>query len=76
VAGAGLLAWLAGFVVPGAPGGLGVREAALLWLLAGQMDASQAGSVAVIMRVATTFADGLFAASSAWLLAERRPSGI
>lgn len=76
VMGAGLLAWLAGFLVPGAPGGLGVREAALLWLLAGQMDASQAGSLAVTLRVATTFADGLFAVSSAWLLAERRFAGV
>lgn len=33
VAGAYVLAWLAGLVTPGAPAGVGVREAVLYWLL-------------------------------------------
>lgn len=32
VAGSGVAAWIAGFVVPGSPGGLGVREAAMVLL--------------------------------------------
>jgi len=35
IAGAYVLAWLAGLVTPGAPAGIGVREAVLLFLLAG-----------------------------------------
>jgi uncharacterized membrane protein YbhN (UPF0104 family) len=35
VAGAYVLAWLAGLVTPGAPAGIGVREAVLLFLLGG-----------------------------------------
>ncbi len=64
------LAWLSGYVVPGASGGLGIREATLLVLLG---DNPNALFVALGMRVITTLGDILwFAASS--LLAQLQPT--
>ena len=55
------LAWLLGFIVPGAPGGIGIREAILLLLLPSIMIVSKeivlAG--ALIYRVITIFGEGL-----------------
>jgi hypothetical protein len=48
------LAWLCGYVVPGASAGIGVREAVLLLLLG---EDSAALFVAVGMRVVTTLGD-------------------
>jgi hypothetical protein len=61
------IAWLVGFAVPGASGGLGVREAVFLLLLE-QGPASAMGlQVAVSTRVITTLGDLLFfLASFAW----------
>jgi uncharacterized membrane protein YbhN (UPF0104 family) len=56
------LAWLCGYVVPGASGGFGIREATLLVLLG---DNPQGLFVSIGMRVITTLGDVLwFAASS------------
>ena len=57
VAGMFSLAWLAGFVVPGAPGGLGVREVAFVALVAPAIDAPTAALVAVALRIATIAGD-------------------
>lgn len=58
-----LLAWLAGFVVPGAPGGLGVRESVLVFLLSGS--AHDADAIALTlglgMRLVNTLGDALSA---------------
>jgi len=58
-----LLAWLAGFVVPGAPGGLGVRESVLVVLLS--MDSGDSERIALLlglgMRFVSTAGDALFA---------------
>jgi len=51
------LAWLCGFVIPGASGGLGVREAALLLVLGSNPAAL---FVALGMRLVTTLGDVLF----------------
>lgn len=61
LAAAFMLAWVAGFLVPVAPGGIGVREAALLALVAGAEGAALAGNFALLMRVVTTAGDGLLA---------------
>jgi len=56
------LAWLCGYVVPGASGGFGIREATLLVLLG---DNPQGLFVSIGMRVITTLGDVLwFVASS------------
>lgn len=63
-AGLFLLSWLAGFLVPVAPGGLGVREAALIALAGTQFpDASLLASV-LTLRIASVFGDVLFGAAA------------
>ena len=49
--------WLAGYVTLGAPGGIGVREAALLLLLGGALGEAETLVLAIGLRVATTFGD-------------------
>ncbi len=74
-----LLAWLAGFVVPGAPGGLGVREGVLVLLLAG--NAHDAGAVPVAlalglgMRFVNTLGDA-FCAALAYALSRARSASF
>jgi uncharacterized membrane protein YbhN (UPF0104 family) len=53
------LAWVVGFVTPGAPAGLGVREAVLLLLLAHGMGAANASLLILTLRIATTLGDML-----------------
>lgn len=60
VAGAVALSWLAGFILPGASAGLGVREATLFLLLSGSMGDATSLALAVLLRVATTLGDGVF----------------
>jgi glycosyltransferase 2 family protein len=52
-------AWVVGYVVPGAPGGLGVREAMMVVLLAPLTGEAVATGLAVSMRLTTLLGDGL-----------------
>ena len=52
-------AWLLGFVMPGAPAGLGIREVALLVGLAPLYGEPQAIAAAATLRVVTTSGDGI-----------------
>jgi uncharacterized membrane protein YbhN (UPF0104 family) len=61
--------WAAGFVVLGAPGGLGVREAAFVALAAGALGESQALLLIGLFRIVTFLGDSLlFAAGGALAL--------
>jgi uncharacterized membrane protein YbhN (UPF0104 family) len=51
------LSWVAGFVAPGAPAGLGVREGVMAALLAPTLDGTTALGIIVAFRVATTLGD-------------------
>jgi len=51
------LAWVVGFVTPGAPGGLGVREGLMLLMLAPVYTAASAGVLVIALRIATTLGD-------------------
>jgi glycosyltransferase 2 family protein len=53
------LAWIAGFMVPGAPGGLGVREAILGAGLSSLVPPADAYAAAIGLRVVTIAGDGL-----------------
>lgn len=55
-----LLAWLAGFVVPIAPGGIGVREAALLAMAGPTVAAAPLLAVVLALRVSSIAGDLLF----------------
>ena len=57
-----LFAWTIGYVVPGAPGGVGVREATLLGLLASTTPAPGILAFVLATRFITTLGDALFAA--------------
>jgi hypothetical protein len=54
------LAWVAGFVVPGASAGLGVREAVLILTLERVLGAEASAAVALTLRLVTTGGDGIF----------------
>jgi len=53
------VAWVAGFLTPGAPAGLGIREAILLEVLGPIYGPGVAVGLAVFLRAVTTLADGL-----------------
>ncbi len=55
-----LLAWLAGFVAPVAPGGIGVREAALLALAGSSIPAAASLAAVLALRVASIGGDLIF----------------
>ena len=58
-------AWLCGFVVPGAPGGLGIRESVLVLLLSQALGSETALLVALAYRGVTISGDGIAALSGA-----------
>ena len=62
------LAWLAGTLTPGAPGGLGVREAVLTLLLAPRLGPAHASALALSLRGLTVGGD-LLTALAGWLAA-------
>lgn len=70
------LAWVIGFLAPGAPAGLGVREGLMLGLLQFSYSAPDALLLVIALRLATTLGDILcfFAGSGALFLAGRRAS--
>ncbi|HYN32974.1 MAG TPA: hypothetical protein VES40_10130, partial [Ilumatobacteraceae bacterium] len=58
------VSWIAGFVIIGLPGGLGVREAVFISMMTAPLGAGVAVSVAVISRVVSVAVDLLGAAIS------------
>lgn len=70
--GAYVVAWLVGFVAVYAPGGLGVREAVLVGLLAGRLGASDALVVAAVSRAVLTLVDLVLAGVGVVLLGRLR----
>ena len=72
-AGAFALAWLAGFLTPGAPAGIGVRESVLLLILTPFAGAGPVLLLAALARVVTILGD-TFLAAAASLMAGLTPS--
>lgn len=73
-------AWLSGFVVPGAPGGLGVREAVFTLLMGPVIGEPTALAVALLLRVVTVGGDVLHAAGAfaagTWLARRARNDAV
>jgi uncharacterized membrane protein YbhN (UPF0104 family) len=68
------LAWVLGFIVPGAPGGVGVREAVFVSIFSPFLGAGIASALAIGLRLVTTLSDvATFGLASAIPLAARRP---
>jgi uncharacterized membrane protein YbhN (UPF0104 family) len=62
------LAWGAGFLVPGAPAGLGVREATLLALLSPMVGTGPAVAIAILHRIISAVVDAIAAlVGYAWM---------
>ena len=51
------IAWLTGFVVPGAPGGIGVRETVIIFFIAPIIGEAQGVTVAIALRFVTLLGD-------------------
>lgn len=54
-----LFSWIIGFITPGAPGGIGIREAILVLMCGSFMDTNTIMLYAVTMRIISTFGDVL-----------------
>ncbi|MET1411845.1 hypothetical protein ABVF61_06240 [Roseibium sp. HPY-6] len=67
LAGAAVIAWLVGYLTPGAPGGLGTREAALVALLWSLNQEDAVLIAAALFRIVTTLGDVLLF-SVGWLV--------
>lgn len=59
VASANSLSWLAGYIVPGAPGGIGIREVVLVWLLETECLPELVMLAAVLLRICVIVGDFL-----------------
>lgn len=59
-----MLAWIAGFLIPLAPGGVGVRESALLLLASPIADTETILAFALVTRLVTTAGDAIFGLSA------------
>lgn len=71
LAGAGIVAWLVGYLTPGAPGGIGTREATLIALLSFLNQEDTVLIATAMFRVVTTLGDVLLFLGS-WLKEPRR----
>lgn len=60
IGGAFIVAWLAGFITPGAPAGIGVREGVLLYLLAGLAPETELLLLVLLSRLVSVLGDLLF----------------
>lgn len=70
--GAYVLAWLAGFITPGTPAGVGVREIVLLFLLRGQIEQADLLLAIVLGRVVTVIGDLLYFIMATFINKKRR----
>lgn len=57
VMGAAALSWFAGFVTPGAPGGIGVRETVFILIAGSVVGEERSLAVIILFRIVTTIAD-------------------
>lgn len=58
--GAYVVSWIAGFITPGAPGGIGVREVVLVSILSPSLQEAQAFIIAIAFRFVTIIGDFIF----------------
>lgn len=70
-----VLAWTVGFVTPGAPAGVGVREATILVAAGPMLGPADALLVAALFRLVTTLGDGV-CAGIGWAIHKSNPAGI
>jgi len=61
------IAWLAGYLVPGAPGGLGVREGMMVFLLSPVLGVGASVGLGVTLRMTTTIGDAMAFLIGLWM---------
>jgi uncharacterized membrane protein YbhN (UPF0104 family) len=61
------LAWVLGFVVPGAPGGIGIREAVFVGLYSQVLGEGVVIGLALVLRIITSMGDLLSFGIACWL---------
>ncbi len=66
------VSWLVGFVTPGAPAGIGIREALMLGMLSASMMPAQGAAIVVVFRIVTTLTDLLVFVAGLCLARRRR----
>ena len=54
------IAWIAGFIIPGAPGGIGVREVVIIFFISSIVGEAQGIAVAISLRFVTLLGDVWF----------------
>jgi glycosyltransferase 2 family protein len=54
------IAWLAGFIIPGAPGGIGVRETVIIFFITPIIGEAQSVAIAIALRFVTLLGDVWF----------------
>ena len=69
--GAMALAWLAGFLTPGAPAGLGVREGVLLVILSPAAGTETVIALAALFRIVTVLGDAVLALAASAVVSNR-----
>lgn len=72
VLGAYVLSWLVGFLTPGVPAGVGVREVLLMFLLNESISESELGLAIILIRLVTLVGDMLFFCLAILLRCENR----
>jgi hypothetical protein len=74
IAGAYLVAIVAGIAVVFLPGGIGAREAAFVWLASGKLGAAEALQIALVLRIAMSVLDLLGGVGCVLLYGNREPA--
>lgn len=69
------IAWAVGFVTPGAPAGIGIRETLLMLMLGDTMGVQESSILVAALRIATTLGDLLCFVAGAALLWRLRRNG-
>ena len=54
------ISWLSGFIIPGAPGGIGVREAVIIFFITPIIGEAQSVAIAIALRFVTLLGDVWF----------------
>lgn len=72
---AAIIAWIVGYLVPGVPGGIGVREAVLVALLSGSGAADTVLIASALLRLVTTFGEAICFFSGFGIVRMMRASG-
>ena len=75
VASANVIAWLLGYITVGSPGGIGIREAALVFLLRNVYPKEAVVTAAVILRLCCVLAD-FISYVSAWGIRKFKGTGM